>query len=283
MLRAGSCNFESILKLPPHVRGPVNSFLDLTIEVSWTTVKKFGEVKIKLIWWGQSEGLFCERNVKTRYQICTSHSLWQLYLKHAEPFPLQIQFYSLKSLSLIATSKISWNSESGFAIVADIIGHSHKLGELSVQVAEILAKQAVRMPCSTNKSAHTDTKNLHIIGKSKKILSRIHKPLFLKMSAKNPPKQNIPTSPKSCGQNGFRKILKMDCNTLEQDKLMASLAILKATFEPDTQQKIQQFIIKSQLRKFISKCAVTSNFFSDEYSLSPVFEIVPSSKFYFYR
>lgn len=123
------------------------------------------------------------------------------------------------------------------------------------------AEQTVKMPCSTTKTAHTDKENLHIVGKSKKFSSRI--------------------SGKSFEQNGFRTMLKYDHNTLEHDMLMTSLAILKVTFEPTTVQKIQQLMDKGQLRKCISKCAVTSEFFSDLYCLSPVFTIVPSGKFNF--
>lgn len=269
-------------KLPPHVRGSVSSFLDLSADISWTTVKKFSRVRLNFVWWGESEeesqGLLCETNVKTSYQVCTSDSLWLLYLKHAAPNPLQIRIYSAKTLNLIGTSKVLWDSTKGFAIVSDILGHSTlKLGEISIKFTSRPVLPTIKMPTS-------DKENFQVIGKSKKFTSRVRKTVFSKTTEVQPVRRLITSSLKSCVQNGCRKVLQDDhqhiVNTSDQREVVTSLAILKITIEPNTQQRIQQFIDKSQLDKFIAKCAITSDYFPDEYCLSPVFTTAPKSKFY---
>lgn len=263
--------------LPPQVHGPVRSFLDLTIKVTWRTVKKFNQVKkIKLIWWGDKEGIFREVNDLIRYQICTSHLLWLRYLKNAAPFPLQIQFYSLKTLKLIGTSKILWDHgfdiPTDFAIVSDIRGHSLKLGEISIKFTLLPARKMT--------FSDANKENMQNIGKSRKC-TKIQRALVSRTSSDERlfQKGSVPAALKSCQNHDMENALQEKSSLLEQHALVTSFDVFKVAFTTSAQQQIQNFMNKSPLQKFIFKCAVTSEFSQDECCLSPVFTTIPSSEF----
>lgn len=105
--------------LPPNVSGRCRGNLDLLIEnISWKTSKTFNDVKIHILWWGQKQGISCERikidiNTKQialkslkeiRYQIKTNNYLFQSYLENCEP--VKIDIYSTKTSDFIGSSKI---------------------------------------------------------------------------------------------------------------------------------------------------------------------------------
>lgn len=328
---------QSLGYLPPQVRGEVSSFLDLTIGVTWKTIKTFNQVRIKLLWWGESEGIFIEVNAKAlspiryRYQICTTNSLWFTYLKHAGPYPLRIEIYSSKTLSLIGTSNIHfWSSTRSdwtqdIAIVSDVLTARHfKLGEISLNFALHPATAAVQMPFAKLQKADplsksTNKENLQIIGKTKKISLRGHQ-TKVQTSSYNPTarsksaplksfnyeesRENLPSKNNSVGvqtlkqlqcglpevQCSNQKFITLDGFSTISDNaqprkdlpFLMSLAILKVNLEPSEQQRIQQFMNNSPLKKFIFKCAVTSKKIPDDYCLSPVFVTVPQSKYKIY-
>lgn len=106
------------LILPPRVDSKVKTKynFDLTLEkINWKTSKVYTQVKIHLLFWGQSKGICCEgiridRNNKDslktlHYQVKTNARLFISYLNNCEP--IKINIYSSKTSDLIGSSEMN--------------------------------------------------------------------------------------------------------------------------------------------------------------------------------
>lgn len=184
------------LVLPPKVLGKIRNVLELSLlKVIWKT-KSFHEICVKIIWWGQTEGISCEGitvnsscELKTiRYEIRTSQNLWWNYLASCEP--LRIEFFSAKTQNKIGFCEIKIPPKvQSHEVSADILSiRNFKLGEIIVRVVlqskdqpdlkmriqEVKGILQTSKKMNVNKDA--DKENLEIIGKKKKISFREPKP-----------------------------------------------------------------------------------------------------------
>lgn len=105
--------------LPPNVIGRLRAYLDVVIEsIHWKTSKTYCDVKINVLWWGQSGGVLCE-GIKIdinkrksqldplkilRYQVKTNLTLFESYLSNCEP--IRIDVYSSKTGDFIGSSQL---------------------------------------------------------------------------------------------------------------------------------------------------------------------------------
>lgn len=204
--------------LPPKVLGKNRGYLDFVIEsIHWTSIKTFSDVKICLLWWGQSEAISCEGikiNINKskiteeeplkilRYQIKTNHRLFVSYLKNCEPIKLEV--YSSKTGDFIGSSKIdiplkfhcrttspilsSRQFSLGEVVVsmtihqAEAMTHkiSSNLGDMRIEIGDKLKEQRVLKEHDSNKE------NIQVVGQKKRISFRDPKPLKPSTLHKNP-------------------------------------------------------------------------------------------------
>lgn len=212
------------LGLPPSVSGKVRNFLDLSVEkVCWKTSKSFHIFNLKLLWWGESKGTWCEgitidatkgavtQQRTIRYQIRTSQSLWLNYLKNCEP--LRIEIYSSKTSDFIGSAKIEIPKElqSGAnrcEVSSDIFSiRDFKLGEISVRFETHPGMSIIKNP-SKPLACSADKENLQIVGKKKQISFRDPKPKVVSTLKKRAPVTSAPLRPLNTGGPKINPVLK---------------------------------------------------------------------------
>lgn len=213
--------------LPPKVSGRDRGYLNFAIErIHWKTIKTFGDVKIRLLWWGQSEGISCEgikininkakvpeEPLKTiRYQIKTNHRLFVSYLKNCEPIKLEV--YSSKTRDFIGFSNIEVplkfhiqdKAEQSCRVTAPILSsRQFSLGEvvisMNIHQLETMTPRMTHKNSSSLKEAKTDElevlkekdsnkENIEVVGRKKRISFRDPKPLKRSTLNRNQRKEN---------------------------------------------------------------------------------------------
>lgn len=220
------------LNLPPNVPGKTQGYLDFSIEnIIWKTSKTFGDVKVNLLWWGQSDGILCEGikvNVNKskipeeplrtlRYQIKTSNRLFLSYLKHCEP--LKIDIFSTKTGDFIGSSKfeipLKFHNSSEIQdqrckISLQILSsRKFSLGEIvvSIKINQIQAMthkisstlrdtkrtKSVDEPAVVLKEKNSNKENIQVIGSKKRISFRDPKPVKPATLIKIPQKEKAKT------------------------------------------------------------------------------------------
>ena len=100
-------------ELPPNVFGRHRGSLELTVEeIRWKS-KSYPAIELKVKWWGDDSG--AKINIKSTcnkkgalgnlsYKVNTNYELFKSYLQNSEP--IEIQVYSLKTNTLIGSTKI---------------------------------------------------------------------------------------------------------------------------------------------------------------------------------
>lgn len=201
--------------LPPKVAGRDRGYLDFVIEtIHWKTLKTFGDVKICISWWGQSEGISCEGikiNINKskipgdplkslRYHIKTNNRLFVSYLKNCEPIKFEV--YSSKTGDFIGSSKIAIplkfhnlnEAEQSCRITSSILSsRQFSLGEVVVSMNMKQVETMTHKNSSTMKDVNrhktgnkyepqllkeqdSNKENIQVVGRKKKISFREPKP-----------------------------------------------------------------------------------------------------------
>lgn len=233
-----SSSSEKLRSLPPNVFSKkVRGYLDLSIcNIYWKTSKVFTDVKIKLQFWGESEGISCsgikivnKSNIplkSLRYQIRTNKSLFASYLKNCEP--LRLEIYSSKTGDFIGSSEIKFpvkfqsieseEEEQSCRITSQILStRRFSLGE--VVVAIDIQHDAMTQKSSTSERTEVSGKrnklgskpidldapkennfnkeNIQVVGNKKRISFREPKPTKPSTLIKGAPKKVAKERPKS--------------------------------------------------------------------------------------
>lgn len=274
---------NSNLVLPPHVSGKLNGFLDLVIkEIIWTTTKKFREVEIKLLWWGQSEGEFRKfisgANSKScltiRYQVHTNYRLLQNYLRNCESITMQI--FSIKNKNLIGCSCIPISSNlqnfkdpvQNLKITSSILSpRMFKIGELVASVrinnqsisndSENIKRVSFKEQSRIKESA-SNKENIKIIGIKKQILSRVAKSVTANNSRlMTAPLKSDNVLIKSSFSYNIKNEFDPNYNLADSIKL----AIVAVEFNAIGIALLESFIAPLSDKKCILKCAVSPKIF----------------------
>lgn len=186
--------------LPPCVKGKIRSHLNFSIEnINWKTSKTFSDVRIRVVWWGQREGTFCEGIRINKqpplstvcYAVKTGSKLLASYLSNCDPVKLEI--FSSKTKDFIGSAEFPINhqelSQKICRLKSKILtSRQFCLGELSVCI-EITSLKTMTRELKLFKSVAEPQSNLTSFKRKTLIVS---KPVTQKLlKEKNSNKENI--------------------------------------------------------------------------------------------